>query len=332
VILTFLTPSTPFPAGGAAACLEFANTMARRGHETHVVHLDIAGTRARDLADLDWIELEGRLLHDFSGSIDDTRAPESDFVFCFDDRIPAGRGQTLMWVHGYRTLDAEIERKIFFAPCPKLCIGKWLTELLADLGVPETQLIHVPYGLKHEKYRVVTPLDSRPPRVAMLYSVHPIKRARDGITALELAREEHPEMEATLFGTSEPARRLPSWMDFVHGPSQVDLVERIYNGSRMFLQPSRFEGFGLAAVEAMACGCALVTTDNGGSRDYAVDGETALVSAPGDCEAMASNIVALLSDDAHRQRIAERGRDYVQRFDWDRAAEILESRLVSLAA
>jgi L-malate glycosyltransferase len=237
-----------------------------------------------------------------------------------------------MWVHGYRTLDDEFERKIFFAPYPKLCIGKWLTELLADLGVPETELIHVPQGLKHEKYRIVTPLDSRPPRVVMLHSQHPTKRTGNGITALELAREQRPEMEAILFGTLKPARPLPPWMEFVRAPSQFDLVDKIYNSGRIFVQPSRFEGFGLAAVEAMACGCALITTDNGGSREYAVDEETALVSAPGDCESMASNIVALLSDDARRQRIGERGRRYVQRFDWDRSSEFLESRLVSLAS
>lgn len=46
----------------------------------------------------------------------------------------------------------------------------------------------------------------------------------------------------------------------------------------------------------MACGCAVVTLDTGGSRDFARDGVTALVAEQGDLDGLAANLVAVLRD------------------------------------
>jgi glycosyltransferase involved in cell wall biosynthesis len=83
----------------------------------------------------------------------------------------------------------------------------------------------------------------------------------------------------------------------------------------------------------MACGAALVTTSNGGSDDYAIDGETALVSEPDDTTALADNIERLLTDDELRIRLAKQGMQYVREtFDWDRSAGRLETFLNQYAA
>ena len=95
----------------------------------------------------------------------------------------------------------------------------------------------------------------------------------------------------------------------------------------MFVQASHHEGFGFTPIEAMGCGCALVTTDNGGSRDYASPGETALVFPAGDAMGLAHGTETLLRDDARRQELARNGERYVRRFDWDVGAELLEANL-----
>ena len=57
---------------------------------------------------------------------------------------------------------------------------------------------------------------------------------------------------------------------------------REYDAARVFAVGSWFEGFCQPGLEALACGTPLVTTDNGGCREYAIDGETALVVPPRD--------------------------------------------------
>jgi glycosyltransferase involved in cell wall biosynthesis len=83
-------------------------------------------------------------------------------------------------------------------------------------------------------------------------------------------------------------------------------------------------------MEAMACGAALVTFDNGGSRDYARDGTTALVAPHRDVPALARCLERLVADGALRERIAGEGREFVtQSFDWERATTRLEELLGS---
>jgi glycosyltransferase involved in cell wall biosynthesis len=80
----------------------------------------------------------------------------------------------------------------------------------------------------------------------------------------------------------------------------------------------------------MACGAALVTYDNGGCRDYARDGETALVARRRDVADLAARLELLARDPAHCARIAAAGRRLVTTaFDWDRAVGRLEALFAS---
>jgi glycosyltransferase involved in cell wall biosynthesis len=212
-------------------------------------------------------------------------------------------------------------------PFPKLCTAHWLTEVCLGLGVAEQQAVYLPYGLKHEKYRLVSPIEDRRLRVAMAYNSHPTKGAGHGLKALALVKKRIPEAEILVFGANEPVHEIPAGITYRTSPPQEELVEGVYNQSRVFLNSSAREGFGLPCIEAMACGCALVTTDNGGSRDYAFHDETALVAPRGDVQTLADHIEALLLDDDHRLRLARTGLEFVKSYDWDASGRRLEAFL-----
>ena len=102
-----------------------------------------------------------------------------------------------------------------------------------------------------------------------------------------------------------------------------------YDAARVFAVGSEFEGFGQPGLEALACGVPLVTTDNGGCHEYAIDAETALVVPSGDPQCMADAITALLEDRSLALRLSRNGLELVaQDFDWERQtdtfAEILD--------
>ena len=136
-----------------------------------------------------------------------------------------------------------------------------------------------------------------------------------------------------VFSEQRPPDPLPAWVEAVEAPNQTQLAEDLYDRCSVFLQSSVWEGFGFTAVEAMACGCTLATTDNEGSRDYALPGRTALVSPPTDAVALADSVERLLTDDSLRIRLAEAGRAHVRfQFDWDRAGALLETHLQAYLA
>ena len=344
--VTFLVPSARRPVGGVLALYEFANALGRRGHRVHIAHgpgfPDPVGTPA----DITWFEFAPGITHSVHTDLDDADLPVSDRIevtgaaFFTDGRLLAALeagarpdlGRPFLFVQAYRHLPPTVEARAFGGPWPKVCVARWMIDALAADGVPPGQLAFIPYGLDHDVFRLTHPIEERPARVAMLYNAHPNKGAPTGIAALAAVRARRPDLEIVLFGTKEPEHVIPPEMTFVRSPDRAVLVEQIYNGSRVFLSPSGREGFGFCGIEAMACGCALVSTDNGGSRDYAVDGETALVVPPGDAGAMAAAVERLLDDDATRCRLATAGLAAATRFDWDRSGAALEEFLSAQSA
>jgi glycosyltransferase involved in cell wall biosynthesis len=111
-------------------------------------------------------------------------------------------------------------------------------------------------------------------------------------------------------------------------PPQERIVKEFYNRSSIILSSSLHEGFALPPAEGAACGCAIVATDSGGIRDYAQDGVTALLSSPGDPQALAQNLCRLLADDDLRVRLAHAANERLREFTWRRSSDLLEEFIV----
>ncbi|MBI4307233.1 MAG: glycosyltransferase family 4 protein [Chloroflexi bacterium] len=104
-------------------------------------------------------------------------------------------------------------------------------------------------------------------------------------------------------------------------------MARMYASSAVYVSGFWYEGFGLPLLEAMACGCAVATTDSKGIDDFAIDGETCLKAPPRDPEAMAAAVLRLLRDAALRQRLATNGLAMAQRFQPKRTVDAWEELL-----
>lgn len=95
--------------------------------------------------------------------------------------------------------------------------------------------------------------------------------------------------------------------------------------------PSLTEGFPLALVEAMAAGKAIVSTDVGGIKEVAVDGENALLVPPADGRALGEKIAAVFSDPALRSRLATNARRESAKYGIDRNVAALQELYCELA-
>jgi glycosyltransferase involved in cell wall biosynthesis len=100
--------------------------------------------------------------------------------------------------------------------------------------------------------------------------------------------------------------------------AEADL-DTLYRGAALLAVPSRSEGFGLPALEAMARGCPVVASDAGALPE--VVGDAGVLVAPGDPGDLAQACAGLLADDDHRAALADAGRQRAAGFTWAACVE-----------
>lgn len=103
----------------------------------------------------------------------------------------------------------------------------------------------------------------------------------------------------------------------------------LYAGARAFVLPSRYEGFGLTCLEAMACGTPVVAADRAALPETC--GDAALLVDPDDTDAMAGVVLQVAGDAQARAELRARGLARAARFTWDRTAASVDALLTNLA-
>jgi glycosyltransferase involved in cell wall biosynthesis len=236
--------------------------------------------------------------------------------------LPASKGEKMLLFQGITNLENETINARLRQGLRVACPSKWLTEKAQRLG---SHAAHTPYGLDTEVFFPGTPAAERRSVVSMMCHYLDWKGTDDGIAALDIVREARPATEFKLFGVGEPA--FPA--EFHTRVSRREVGE-LLRESAVFVCSSWIEGFGMPGLEALACGTALATTDTRGSRDYAIDGSTALVSPPREPEALAENVLRLLDDLELRGRLGADGAEYAHTHfpPWPKAAEAMRRALV----
>ncbi|HWX19711.1 MAG TPA: glycosyltransferase, partial [Candidatus Binatia bacterium] len=92
----------------------------------------------------------------------------------------------------------------------------------------------------------------------------------------------------------------------------------LYRAADAFVYPSLYEGFGLPPLEAMACGCPVISSARGSLGE--VLGEAAALVEPDDIHTIAKQLFILATDGAVRNRLRAAGLAQAARFDWNRTA------------
>jgi N-acetyl-alpha-D-glucosaminyl L-malate synthase BshA len=114
--------------------------------------------------------------------------------------------------------------------------------------------------------------------------------------------------------------------DRVHLLGALENVVPLLSIADLFLLPSEQESFGLAALEAMACGVPVVASNAGGLPEVIEDGVSGLLHPVGDVDAMAESAVAILSDRGLHRRVASAASRVVrERFCAERVVPMYEA-------
>lgn len=92
-------------------------------------------------------------------------------------------------------------------------------------------------------------------------------------------------------------------------------IDKILCYSDLFLLPSETESFGLAALEAMACGVPVISSNSGGLPEVNIEGYSGYLSNVGDVDAMSKNGISILSDGTKLNQFKKNAKEVSSRFD-----------------
>ena len=150
---------------------------------------------------------------------------------------------------------------------------------------------------------------------------------------LEAVRElaqRHPGLRLKVAGRGKDLQRLVERTyslgirDNIEILGPVSDAERrsLFAGARVLLMPSRFEGFGMVAAEAMAAGVPVVASDAGSLPEVVDAPEGGILVPSEDPAALAAAVEALLADHTRRRALSRSARRSAERFRWDRIADL----------
>ncbi len=340
--ITFLLPHVRL-SGGVKALLEYANRISRMGHEVSIVvpaeshpwyrldkQLSTLGKKPERMSaeSVDWFD--NKVPITLLSSNNTAFIPPADVLIAtawqtaqFAAKLPRETGEKFYFIQHYESLwtrDKERAEQTYRLSFQKIVISSWLKQIMADNHQQDATVLVTPvdktlFSCEEKSWNT-------PPRVCLLHHDYDWKGYKDGIAAIKMVRSQNRKVDLVVFGEKvkdpKPLYEEAGFEFEYHYRPTGDRVAKIFASCDIYLCPSWHEGLGMPAMEAMACRCALVTTDTGGSRDYAIDNQTALVSAPKDVAGLTEHLTAVIDDEQLMIRLSENGQKKIMEFDWEK--------------
>jgi glycosyltransferase involved in cell wall biosynthesis len=255
-------------------------------------------------------------------------------------------------IHHPVTIDRDLAVKSATSLKDKLGLRRWFSfinmqikvarKLYHIITVSQTASRHIAdtFGISEDKLRVIyngidTDIFSPSPKANRLENRLLVVISRDTavkglrylLEALAILRQKHNlELIVVAKGTdNSTTQKLISNLgirDYVKFIDEIDTAELVnqYRLASLVVVPSTYEGFGLPAAEAMACGAPLVSTTAGALPE--VVGDAGILVPSADTKALAKAISALMDNPNKRKHLSEMGRKrIVQMFNWRNTAQ-----------
>ena len=198
-------------------------------------------------------------------------------------------------------------------------------EAMRWFGVPHWRITIIPNGVD-EYFSPSTDREEEEDFILYAGTVEP----RKGLDDLIAVWSSLPAPRPALVVCGDPGWRvsLPSGVQAT-GYVTRERLRDLYRRARIFVYPSRYEGFGLPPLEAMACGAPVIATRTGAIPEYAEG--AALLIPPSDRAALREAMLRLLGSPSLRSELRAAGTERAQHYRWAGSAEKMTELLVEAA-
>lgn len=350
--VTFLLPHAGL-AGGIRVAAIYAQRLKDRGHEVVVVSTPRRqpSWRSRVFASLrrrgrrppsdggshfDHVNVEHRVIDRYR-PMTDADVPDADVVVAtwwetaeWMMGLSPAKGKKVHFIqHDETHQNQPVERVVrtWSFPTYKIAVAQWI----ADLGQARyhsSPVRVIANGVDTSLFTAPPRGKQRCPTVGMMYSQTPWKGCDIAIEAFRVAARNVPGLRLLAFGQHDDTARLPlpPQARYTVRPPQAD-IPGIYASCDAWLFASRYEGFGLPILEAMACRTPVLGTPAGAAPELLAQGGGVLVKPEDPVDlAVAIERVARMSEKEWKP-LSDAAYATAQRNTWDRAADLFEQAL-----
>jgi len=266
-------------------------------------------------------------------------ASRSPFVISFFDAIPFENNVLELVGRKWNSKTLDIYRKVLEKSDRIITLSKHAKHRISELcGIDDEKISIAPLAVDHNAFKVMPDNSSAdlqeygfsPEKLNILYvgSESPRKNLRRLIKALSIVRN-HKKIKFIKVGKPlEPfhgeLRSLIRKFDLeeiVHFQEVIehDKLPMLYNSADVFAFPSLYEGFGLPPLEALACGCPVVTSELTSIPE--VVGDAAIKVNACSYKDIAEGIMMVLENANLREELIEKGKKQALKFSWEKTAE-----------
>lgn len=203
-----------------------------------------------------------------------------------------------------------------------IAISHAVAQSVADVDrVDASRIVTIHYGFEPPQYaadardtaRAMVGLPSGVPLIGMFGRLIPEKGVDVLLNALPQVRQQHPDVRLLIVGDGvlraslEAQAQELGLSDTVTFAGWVERAYRMMPACDLIVMPSRLEGFGLVALEAMSAARPLIASRASALPEIVLDGETGLLVPPEDAPALGAAIVALLDNPAYAAALGQAG-------------------------
>ncbi|MCP4607825.1 MAG: glycosyltransferase family 4 protein [Planctomycetes bacterium] len=328
-------------SGGVKCTVKVANGLLRKGHRVRLLvnkggrsprtQLRNIWLRARHTDGNDWLNLFKGSLEKFS-NIERCVFGNNEIVVASGwwagtelRRINHNR---IIKVHHVRGIlkDADQMRAAWGENVPKIVVASFLQDSIDQICGQKVCAI-IPDGIDAEEFYPSVPENQRN-GVGTIFGKGYHKDPETVLGILEGLKTSCPKIPQRVFSANRKPKNIPR--EIYHRLPSLEKAREIYSRSLVWFLGSYSEGFGLPVLEAMACGCAVVSTSCGGPRDIINDGENGFLVNVGDVEQIVHRVQELLDDGELRQRFVKKSKETLKKFSWERSINKLEETLSNL--
>lgn len=315
---------TKSPNGGTKVVYEYSRYLSEKGHDVCIYYnwkykkkmlpIFVCKILSNFVVKYwkNWFLFDKNTKRENVYSIHDANIRDADAVIATDIRtaVPVSqlshvKGRKFYLIQDFENWDFDDEYVLntYKLGMKNIVVSKWLKDVVESNS--DTAAYLLSNSIDSSIFNINKSVGERLEHtITFHYRSGAYKGCKYAIDVVKRMKDKYPDLNVAVVGREERPQDLPDFCQYYRNISPAE-VAAINNNSTVFLCTSVKEGFGLPGLEAMACGCNLVSTNYEGVREYAIDGINSLLVDIGDVDALCASIENLFENRLLSERLRE---------------------------